>query len=516
MGPKLLKRCREIAQIAHPGLHEILDCGTDRDLPYVVFEHLNAQPLPEYLSQHGEVDFDATLSLLAETLGSLSGLHQRGIVHGALTPNAILIGPNTSKLGDFDTATDIFAPAPRSTLPRPLALRWDPPEQLKGQTPTTQSDVYSLGQIFLALLDGGDLRARARSTKTHPPHRSTTESTLRVVLQRAVNEAPEARYPDALQMLDALEDWISSCAEDNQHYGTTEFLLRRMRKVEAFQSVSQSMSRLNQFSSTHSHASSNQIANVILRERALAQDLIAVANSAYFGRFSDINSVTEAVRLIGLTQVRHLANALSFLAQYRAMESGLHEATRVAGIASAIATEQLAAPANIDPQEAFSAGLFRNLGALLASIYFPQEHQQILQMSSEQTANEACEAVLGASYTAMGLRVAQLWKFPKILLETINANEVVPASPGKTPSERLRNIALLGNRLVLLRRTPQMETIEDLAFAFKPSLGTTPESLLALVESLTRRLGAVADVFGIQVRTDPVVAELKLLAQIQK
>lgn len=148
-----------LAGLEHPFIARLIDGGvTEREnLPYLVMEYVEGAPLDEYLRAN-DLSLADRLDLFREICQAVEYAHSRLIVHRDLKPSNILITKNgTPKLLDFgiakildadgdagETRTGVFAFTPNYAAP----------EQVRGETLTTASDVYSLGVILYEMLTG--------------------------------------------------------------------------------------------------------------------------------------------------------------------------------------------------------------------------------------------------------------------------------------------------------------------------------------------------------------------------
>jgi hypothetical protein len=107
----------------------------------------------------------------------LATLHRAGFVHGALTPDAILLDDGLQPvLGELGTVS----------RKEPFAA----PEVCRGEVPTARADVYSAGRVLLELLEG----------ETIPG--------LTEVVEKATSQLTLVRYASAVEMAKAIQDAI--------------------------------------------------------------------------------------------------------------------------------------------------------------------------------------------------------------------------------------------------------------------------------------------------------------------
>jgi serine/threonine protein kinase len=150
-----------LAGLEHPNIARLLDGGvTEEGLPYVVLEFVAGRPIDEYCARH-DLPIAERLKLFRTVCSAVQYAHQNLVVHRDLKPGNILVTEEgVPKLLDFGIAK-ILDPAEEGTegdrtltAMRVMTPDFASPEQVRGDTITTASDVYSLGVILYLLLSG--------------------------------------------------------------------------------------------------------------------------------------------------------------------------------------------------------------------------------------------------------------------------------------------------------------------------------------------------------------------------
>jgi TOMM system kinase/cyclase fusion protein len=159
------REMRLCAELAHPNIVRLIDSGeTPEGRLYAVFEYVPGFTLKDVLSVEGKLSLGETLHLMSQVLDALSAAHARGIVHRDLKPANIMITKTGARRNalvlDFGLS-GLFQRFPDRELPKLTAsyeLMGTPcyaaPEQLRGEAPSTRSDLYSWGLVVLECLTG--------------------------------------------------------------------------------------------------------------------------------------------------------------------------------------------------------------------------------------------------------------------------------------------------------------------------------------------------------------------------
>ena len=199
---------RILAGLDHPGIARLLDGGTASDgRPYLAMDLVEGEPITTYCDRH-RLGVDARLALFEAVCDAVAYAHRRLVVHRDLKPANVLVsdtpdGPRVTLL-DFGVARllDDERDAMRTVL-HALTPEYAAPEQLRGDLPTTATDVYALGVLLYELLAGQrpfrlPSRLAAEAARVVLDERPTDPSVA--VRQTTVSPKghPPATTPDAI------------------------------------------------------------------------------------------------------------------------------------------------------------------------------------------------------------------------------------------------------------------------------------------------------------------------------
>ena len=202
-----------LASLSHPHIAQLLDGGvSDGQLPYLVIEYVEGLPITDYCDRH-RLGIDERLRLFQDVCAAVHHAHQNLVLHRDLKPGNVLVTPTGEvKLLDFGIAkllnpslAGTEQPVTRTAF-RMMTPAYASPEQVRGDSLTTASDVYALGLLLYELLVG------------RPAHRIDTDS------PRAVFEAVCEREPERPSVA-AARDETTAAARDT----TPEKLARQLR-----------------------------------------------------------------------------------------------------------------------------------------------------------------------------------------------------------------------------------------------------------------------------------------------
>ncbi|MGE3796403.1 MAG: protein kinase, partial [Thermomicrobiales bacterium] len=83
---------RQVASaLHHRNILAILDIGEDHEWPYVVCEYFAGDSLRRIISNEAPFDVDDVAILIEQLAQGLAYAHQRGIIHGSLAPESIIV-----------------------------------------------------------------------------------------------------------------------------------------------------------------------------------------------------------------------------------------------------------------------------------------------------------------------------------------------------------------------------------------------------------------------------------------
>ena len=152
---------RILARLEHPGIARLIDGGAAADgTPWVAMELVRGETITLYCERH-LLDVAERVALMIRVCNALEAAHEQGVVHRDIKPGNVLVDEyGKPRVIDFGIAKVLDAGFLNADLPAtatqavPLTPEYASPEQVRGESVGTASDVYGLGILLYELLTG--------------------------------------------------------------------------------------------------------------------------------------------------------------------------------------------------------------------------------------------------------------------------------------------------------------------------------------------------------------------------
>ncbi|MBU1238858.1 serine/threonine protein kinase [Myxococcota bacterium] len=148
-----------ISLVRHPNIVSFLKHGKcPNGSPFVVMEWLKGVTLRDLLEEVYVLEELEIVEIVLQVLDAIVACHKKGVIHRDLKPeNVMLVGPDEKqvKLIDFGMAKLLYDGI-NLTIDGQLfgTPQYLAPERITGESPTTKTDIYSLGIMVYEMATG--------------------------------------------------------------------------------------------------------------------------------------------------------------------------------------------------------------------------------------------------------------------------------------------------------------------------------------------------------------------------
>ena len=158
------REAQSSASLNHPAIVSVYDTGEEMATdgsgvaqPYIVMECVEGRTLRDIIREGRKILPERALEITSGVLSALDYSHRAGIIHRDIKPGNVMLTPTGDvKVMDFGIARAISDAS--STMTQTAAVvgtaQYLSPEQARGETVDSRSDVYSTGCLLYELLTG--------------------------------------------------------------------------------------------------------------------------------------------------------------------------------------------------------------------------------------------------------------------------------------------------------------------------------------------------------------------------
>lgn len=224
------REAQSSASLNHPAIVAVYDTGEEEatdgsgvQQPYIVMEYVAGRTLRDILREGRKILPERALEITSGVLAALDYSHRAGIIHRDIKPGNVMLTPTGDvKVMDFGIARAISDAS--STMTQTAAVvgtaQYLSPEQARGETVDSRSDVYSAGCLLYELLTGrppfvGDSPVAVAyqhvREQAQPPsdHDTDLPPEVDAIVMKALAKRVEDRYQSAAAMRTDIERYLA-------------------------------------------------------------------------------------------------------------------------------------------------------------------------------------------------------------------------------------------------------------------------------------------------------------------
>ncbi|MGP3928063.1 serine/threonine-protein kinase [Streptomyces sp. 8N616] len=201
---RTLREAKAIARVRSSGAVTVYDVVDEDDRPWIVMELIEGKSLAEVVRETGGLTPHRAAEVGLAVLDVLRAAHREGILHRDVKPSNVLISDDGRVvLTDFGIAQVEGDPSVTSTGMLVGAPSYISPERARGHKPGPPADLWSLGGLLYACVEGvppydkGSALATLTAVMTEPLDPPKSAGPLEEVIYGLLAKDPAQRLDDA-------------------------------------------------------------------------------------------------------------------------------------------------------------------------------------------------------------------------------------------------------------------------------------------------------------------------------
>ncbi len=174
----------------------------------------------------------------------------------------------------------------------------------------------------------------------------------------------------------------------------------------------------------------------VQRDVSLAARVLKVANSPLYGFRREMETIRQALVMLGPRRVRSIASAMSVGPMFRPKNPGLVDGVTLwrHALATAVWSQEVAAFIKYHrTDQLFTSGLMHDLGIIVLNHCAPERYTKVLVRTRDEglPLSELETEQLGTNHAWVGATLSAKWMLPPQLTQLISHHEdtAVPAEP---------------------------------------------------------------------------------------
>ncbi len=228
---RFIGEIEKLCMLNHPNIIQIKEQGITPPThpfhgnPFYVMEYFEGKTLQQVLKKLDQIPYNLALKIIFQVCLGLKEAHKKGIIHRDIKPGNIFLSTGDSlgevvKIIDFGIAKKIdleYQQNDQRTRGFIGTYRYASPEQIRGASIDSRTDIYSLGVVFYEILSGehpfesknddsyDDENAKPLKEQTACKH---IPRDLETIVMKCLAQCPENRFQTIQQLERALRNFL--------------------------------------------------------------------------------------------------------------------------------------------------------------------------------------------------------------------------------------------------------------------------------------------------------------------
>lgn len=174
------------------------------------------------------------------------------------------------------------------------------------------------------------------------------------------------------------------------------------------------------------NSSMEKISDIISRDIGMSAKILQLVNSSFFSLNRDINSIIQAVKLLGLNTIKSLVLSVQVFDQFSqeavkrfSLNKLLNHSLSTGMLAAAITRSE--SQRSQMAEDAFLSGMLHDLGKLVLAHNLPERYKQVIDTARKDNIalHQAEKQILGVTHAEIGGSLMLLWGLDDRIVEAV-------------------------------------------------------------------------------------------------
>jgi putative nucleotidyltransferase with HDIG domain len=223
-----------------------------------------------------------------------------------------------------------------------------------------------------------------------------------------------------------------------------------------------------------------------------------LVNSAYYGFYRQISSISHAIVMLGFLEVRNLTLTAT---AFRTLGAGTSDYDRVQlwrhSLATAMAAEKLGKLLRLEMEGIFESGLLHDIGKVALDLLYPEEFRTAAHLAhtEKRFMFQTEQQIFGVDHAAIGGLLGEHWNLPQAVVEAIRFHHA-PEKAELNPA--LTQLISAGNILTYQAGLGEFSNglAPEITSHLQQALGLTPAICAEVVEMLQKSHEKIDEFLG--------------------
>ena len=260
-----------------------------------------------------------------------------------------------------------------------------------------------------------------------------------------------------------------------------------------------------------SDADFQQVEDLVKLDPAIAGKLMRLANSSYYTRGRNIETLKEAIGRFGLNGTLSIALSFSLIkTSNKTNESFDYVGHWLRSLASATICKRLSKLCSAGPAETFYlAALLQDIGVLALVNFDPQHYQQSVYAGiSHQLHIETEIAEFGVDHSVVGSWLLESWGFSQLYIDATLTSHTLAESDQQSDVPMLNVCVAVSSCLADLWKMPTLDLPAELEHALTETLMLDDNSIRSLLIDTAAEITEIAQIYGLRLSDDLAISSM--------